>query len=614
MPQESSPYIQQRTQRCRLSLALQVAASVLVGDKPRLRWWFSTTGPDVASSPQRKRPIPIDQNYGASTIGSPQFRSLSATKALTLGGAWPNSTDEFVEGMFEGHTSFYPLAAGDLVGGKYRINGVIGEGGMGVVFAATHLDLQRTVALKVIRSELSQQPELIARLMLEARAAAQIRSEHVCHVLDVARLESGIPYVVMEYLEGKNLSAVLDAKVRLSDRVAVDYILQACEALAEAHRAGIVHRDLKPENLFLAELPDGRRLIKVLDFGISKTTGQFLGPGTKALTNPTTAMGSPHYMAPEQMAAARDVDARADIWALGAILHQLVTGHLAFDGTSLPAVCAAVLQSEPVPVRNYVADVSPGLERAILTCLVKNRDQRLTSVAELAHSIAPFGSTNALQSATRISRLLENTSPTPDSHDASGTLLSPRQLPTPRTPLRQQTGATTQAVTSSKKSFTVPDTGDPWMTRRRGAVIGLLTLVGLGLAGALLVFSRGTGSSPVHESPLDGTSSANAVGAPTVVPAAQLGAESSVALGQTSLPSGSTSLPAQPSGTAQVNRDTPESQYRASSAIVATARERTRADPLREVTRPQHAATPTLQRKNSASKDPYDPNNFGGRR
>src|ERR1700690_3412638 len=248
--------------------------------------------------------------------------------------------------MLEASTPFYPLSVGELVGGKYRITSILGEGGMGIVFAATHVDLHCDVAIKVIRQELNQQPELIARLMLEARAAAQIRSEHVCRVLDVARLDTGTPYVVMEYLDGKNLASVLDAKGRLPERLSVDYVLQACEAVAEAHRAGVVHRDLKPENLFLAEFPDGRRAIKVLDFGISKATGAWVKPVARTLTNPSSAMGSPHYMAPEQMTAARDVDARADIWALGAILHQLVTGHLAFDGDSLPAVCAAVLQSD----------------------------------------------------------------------------------------------------------------------------------------------------------------------------------------------------------------------------------------------------------------------------
>ncbi len=402
--------------------------------------------------------------------------------------------------MLEARTPFYPVSSGELIGGKYRIEAVIGEGGMGVVFAALHVDLHCTVALKVIRPEFQQQPDLIARLMLEARAAAQMRSEHVCRVLDGARLESGVPYVVMEHLEGRNLAAVLDAKGRLGERVAVDYVLQACEALAEAHRIGIIHRDLKPENLFLAEFPDGRRAIKVLDFGISKMVGGLAPPGSKALTNPSAAMGSPPYMAPEQMAAASDVDSRADIWALGAILHQLVTGRFAFDGGSLPAVCAAVLQSQPIPVREFVQELSPGLEQAILACLVKDRDNRVSSVVELAQRLAPFGSTSATQSAIRISRLMRAAADPPESAESSsGTLFSPRQLATPRTPIPRTGGPTTeQGVTSSRRSLPPAETLPK--KRRIGLWFGAMALLLLG-AGGLAWFVIGNNHDTAAPSP-----------------------------------------------------------------------------------------------------------------
>jgi len=381
--------------------------------------------------------------------------------------------------MLEVSVPFYPLNAGELVGGKYRISSKLGEGGMGVVFRATHIDLNCDVAIKVIRQELNQQPELIARLMQEARAAAQIRSEHVCRVLDVARLANGSPYVVMEYLQGRNLASVLDSRGRFSEPVAVDYLLQGCEAIAEAHRAGIVHRDLKPENLFLAEFPDGRRAIKVLDFGISKVTTSWENLTGKSLTNPSSAMGSPHYMAPEQMTAASEVDARADIWALGAILHQLLTGQLAFDGDSLPAVCAAVLQSAPIPIREYLPELSPGLEAAISLCMVKDREQRLGSVAELARLIAAFGSSHAEQSAARIRRLLEEEPTTSRDDYANGTLMSPRQLPTPKTPLRTAPIETAAAVTSSRPSiFEGPKTSAGRVSRsRRFGIAALLLLI-----------------------------------------------------------------------------------------------------------------------------------------
>ena len=491
--------------------------------------------------------------------------------------------------MLEASVPFYPLSVGELVAGKYRINSVLGEGGMGIVFAATHVDLNCSVALKVIRQDLNQQPELVSRLMLEARAAAQIKSEHVCRVLDVARLDSGVPYVVMEYLEGKNLAIVLDARVRLTERLAVDYLLQACEAVAEAHRAGVVHRDLKPENLFLAEFTDGRRAIKVLDFGISKATGSWVNPVGQSLTNPSSAMGSPHYMAPEQMTAARDVDARADIWALGAILHQLVTGHLAFDGDSLPAVCAAVLQSEPIPVREYVPELSPGLEKAILRCLTKTRDQRLASVADFARLIAPFGSAQAAQSVIRIIRLLEdNESIDSSGEQSSGTLLSPRQLPTPRTPLRHSPVETTKAVTSSKRNFAAFDDELGGKRRRLIKRLGIPALL-LGLFALVFTIISSGRSARIVPS----TSALPIPPLPTIQAAAAL-------------------MPQLPQSVAPQIEAAPFPNA-VSSQTVSTAR----------VASPKHlSATPVVHSSASdskrmapaASRDPYNSDNFGGRR
>lgn len=494
--------------------------------------------------------------------------------------------------MLEASTPFYPLSVGELVGGKYRITSILGEGGMGIVFAAKHVDLHCDVAIKVIRQELNQQPELIARLMLEARAAAQIKSEHVCRVLDVARLDTGTPYVVMEYLDGKNLASVLDAKGRLPERLAVDYLLQACEAVAEAHRAGVVHRDLKPENLFLAEFPDGRRAIKVLDFGISKATGAWVKPVARTLTNPSSAMGSPHYMAPEQMTAARDVDARADIWALGAILHQLVTGHLAFDGDSLPAVCAAVLQSDPIPVRQYLPQLSIGLEEAIQYCLVKNREQRLSTVAELARLISAFGSLQAVQSAARIYRLLDETKPVSSGgEEAFGTLLSPRQLPTPRTPIQHVPIETTVAVTSSKRAFAAFGYGASGRRWRVLRFIGaVLLLSGISLA---VVLAR---TSNRAQSPLPDSSIKSPLPDPVVkVAAAQ--------------------LPPNPAAVASSAEVAPQPLASPSSSVTpVSASKRSTVTPavraLTSDTKHNSTATHTL----TATHDPYNSDNFGGRR
>jgi serine/threonine-protein kinase len=494
--------------------------------------------------------------------------------------------------MLEASTPFYPLSVGELVGGKYRITSILGEGGMGIVFAAKHVDLHCDVAIKVIRQELNQQPELIARLMLEARAAAQIRSEHVCRVLDVARLDAGTPYVVMEYLDGKNLASVLDAKGRLPERLAVDYLLQACEAVAEAHRAGVVHRDLKPENLFLAEFPDGRRAIKVLDFGISKATGAWVKPVARTLTNPSSAMGSPHYMAPEQMTAARDVDARADIWALGTILHQLVTGHLAFDGDSLPAVCAAVLQSDPIPVRQYLPELSVGLEEAIQYCLIKNREQRLATVADLARLISTFGSPQAVQSAARIYRLLDEAKPASSSGEpASSTLLSPSQLPTPRTPIKFVPIETTVAVTSSKRAFAAFGNGPSGRRWRVVRLIGaVLLLSGISLAVVLARTSNRT-QSPIPDSSLRAPGPDPVIKvAAAPLPPTQVAAVSSAEVA--SPPLASTSDRPNPLG--------PPKRSTATPAVRAVTSDT------------KHNSTAT--HNTITTHDPYNSDNFGGRR
>mgnify|MGYP001062724726 FL=1 len=216
---------------------------------------------------------------------------------------------------------------GDLLAGKYRIERVLGRGGMGVVVSAVHEALDERVALKFLLPEALANQEAVQRFLREARAAVKIRSEHVARVTDVGTLESGAPYMVMEYLDGVDLARYLESRGPLPVPEAVEYMLQACEALAEAHALGIVHRDLKPANLFRIERVDGTPSIKLLDFGISKVIAHQV-----ALTQTSSMLGSPLYMAPEQMTSSKHVDARADVWALGIILFELVTGEPPFQG------------------------------------------------------------------------------------------------------------------------------------------------------------------------------------------------------------------------------------------------------------------------------------------
>jgi serine/threonine-protein kinase len=312
----------------------------------------------------------------------------------------------------------------------------------------------------------------------------------------------------MEYLEGADLAQLLATEGPLGEPAAIDWLLEACEAVAEAHAAGIVHRDLKPENLFLARRPGGGVVIKVLDFGISKTTGP--ANEARALTNPSSALGSPHFMAPEQMRAPHDVDERADIWALGAILYELLTGVSAFEGADVPAVCAAVLHTNPIPVRELVPEITPAVEHAIDRCLRKDREERFATVAEFATAVAPFGSARARSSLAVIGRLLgdEPTWPATPVITQHGALPEPIEL-----------AATVKRIdAASSGSFTPVDPDFPH--RRRVAWLLGLTAPGLALAVAFGVALRSSGKSPARAEPRTAApSAAPARSAPIVLPA-----------------------------------------------------------------------------------------------
>ena len=329
-----------------------------------------------------------------------------------------------------------PVAPGEILAGKYRVDRVLGIGGMGVVVAATHVQLDERVAIKFLLPEALESADTVARFAREARAAVKIKNEHVARVSDVGTLADGSPYMVMEYLEGKDLSAVLAERGPLPIVEAVDYILQGMEAIAEAHSLGIVHRDIKPSNLFLTRSSDGRALVKVLDFGISKYDG--VGAMNQAsLTRTSSIMGSPLYMAPEQMVSTREVDPRADVWALGVVLYELLARHAPFLGQSMTELCARILQEPPAPLRMTRPDVGAELENVILRCLQKDRSHRYASVADFAVGLAPFAPPHAHASIDRIVRLVGGASAAPASYAA--TAFSAGAPPQAQiTPLRSQ--------------------------------------------------------------------------------------------------------------------------------------------------------------------------------
>ncbi|HEY1959960.1 MAG TPA: protein kinase [Polyangiaceae bacterium] len=269
--------------------------------------------------------------------------------------------------------------------GKYVIKRVIGEGGMATVFEAVHTKLDQRVAIKLLNRNLMQKRDVVARFEREARAAAKLQSPHVVRVIDVDANEEGRPYIVMEFLEGRDLEEEIRTRGQLPIGDAVAYLLEACSAVATAHRAGIVHRDIKPANIFIAdERP--RKTIKVLDFGISK-----LDSATEISTTSTqTMLGTPLYMSPEQVRSARDVDGRTDIWSLGVVLYEALTGQLPFFAEEASAVIAAIVSDPIAPASQLRPDLPPALAGAVMKALEKDRNQRFRLVDEFAAALMPF--------------------------------------------------------------------------------------------------------------------------------------------------------------------------------------------------------------------------------
>jgi serine/threonine-protein kinase len=294
--------------------------------------------------------------------------------------------------------------SGTTVGGKYVLEGLIAEGGMGEVWRARHQQLGQRVALKMMRH--ADSGAWMERFLRETRAAGSLESEHVTRVFDAGTLEDGTPFMVMEVLEGEPLDRIARERAPLSIDEAVGYVVQACAGVAAAHARGIVHRDLKPSNLFVTRRTDGSKLVKVLDFGIAKSLeGAAAGAEPVTLTETGAAIGTPGYMAPEQLRAPRQVDERADIWALGLILFRLLTGRSAFVASSPGEYYAAILTEAPEALPS---GHPPELAAAVDRCLHKKPARRFRDVAELARALAPFAPPWAAGLVEPIERLLED--------------------------------------------------------------------------------------------------------------------------------------------------------------------------------------------------------------
>jgi serine/threonine-protein kinase len=408
---------------------------------------------------------------------------------------------------------------------------------MGVVVAAWHLELEQRVAVKFLHPLALERDDTAERFRREARSAAKIRSEHVARVIDVGIMDGGVPYMVMEYLEGHDVSEEMAKVGMLPIADAVDFILQAIEALAEAHAAGIVHRDLKPANLFIATRPDGTRIVKVLDFGISKSL--FGGSVAElSLTRTSVLIGSPLYMSPEQMRSAKDVDTRTDIWSLGVILYEMITGRSPYTGDSIPALCASLLSDVPASMQTLRSDVPLELEDTIMRCLTKDREQRFGTVSELARALAAFGSSSSQLHVDRASRVLGVTDVAAFSissggraSDASGNYrasdASGGQRASDARSGQRSSDASARAPDRAANGQTpVRGTVDSWgrtrepnQTKSRGLLILGLSLAVVALLSALLLLGMRQPTTPPSASASVAAPLAPPLAAPTPVPA-----------------------------------------------------------------------------------------------
>ena len=293
------------------------------------------------------------------------------------------------------------LALPAVVDGKYRVGALLGEGAMGSVYSAEHVLLGHRVAIKFLRTSVDTET-VRSRFIREAKATMALRSEHIVRVFDLGVLSSKTPYMVLEYLEGTDLRALIRQRGALPVEEAVDYAIQACEALAEAHANGIVHRDLKPQNLFRTRLANGSACIKLLDFGVSKFEEH--APSDHELTTSQVLLGSPALISPEQIRSSSRVDARADVWSLGIVLYMLLGGGKPFEGDGLTSLCASIMVDPPRPLAGRCPEVPKELESVIFSCLEKSRDLRMPTVAQLASALAPFASAEGRLRAERIDR------------------------------------------------------------------------------------------------------------------------------------------------------------------------------------------------------------------
>ncbi len=430
-----------------------------------------------------------------------------------------------------------PVAPGDILLGKYRVERVLGKGGMGVVVGVRHVDLDEMFAIKMMLPGVIASQEGVERFLREARAAAKLKGEHVAKVFDVGRLPDGTPYMVMEYLTGSDLKQLVRQVGALPPADAVLFMQQACETLREAHALGIIHRDVKSANMFLTQRPNGTPCLKVLDFGISKS----IAPDAVGLTTTGTVGGSPLYMSPEQMRSAKYVDHRTDIWAIGVVLYELLTGRTPFLADTITAVAGRVLQDEPELPSRSRPEVPGWLDAVVLRCLEKKPDQRYQSMVEVMEALRAPATAGPAAVVARGS-VADPGADIPTLPLTSVVPMRPMATPMPVVAVTGAAGKTESTTAGlSRSSEAIPAAGPRGGASRArgGLVVGVTLVFGiLAAAGAFLVFRPGAAPSAavVDANPAPATAEAPATASVSgtvsaeVVPATPAPSETPVAI------------------------------------------------------------------------------------